>query len=256
MELTHSPRVFFEIAYHGKAYHGWQIQQNARSVQQTFEEALAIACRMPIATLGCGRTDTGVHARQLFVHADLPETVQADRLLHQLNSLLPSDISVYRIIPVESDAHARFDALSRSYEYHFHYGKNPFLDGVSWQLKDQIDLSAMQEAAQILLGYEDFSCFSKSNTQVFTNNCTITHANFEWMDETRFVFEIRANRFLRNMVRAIVGTLIEIGLGKKPIEHMHEVIQSKKRSWAGASVPAKGLFLTQVTYPYLTTVQR
>lgn len=256
MDFPSHQRYFLEIAYHGAAYHGWQIQQNALSVQQVLEEVLATIFRTPIATLGCGRTDTGVHARQFFAHADLPDTWPLDQIKHKLNALLPKDIAVYHIHPVEKDAHARFDAHARAYEYHFHVGKNPFLEGLSWQLKQLPDIPSMLEAAQILYAYEDFSCFSKSHTQVFTNNCRIDHVGFRQISPQQWVFDIKANRFLRNMVRAIVGTLMEIGEGKKPIHHMHEVIQSQNRSKAGTSVPAHGLYLTQVIYPYLKHTTR
>jgi tRNA pseudouridine38-40 synthase len=256
MESSTRNRFFLEIAYHGAQYHGWQIQQNAISIQQTIEQALHLLFRSPIETVGCGRTDTGVHAKQFFLHADLPFHSDLEKLQHQLNSLLPRDIALYRIVPVANDAHARFDALTRSYEYHFHTGKNPFLEGLSWQLKHAPTIDKMQEAAQILLEYEDFSCFSKAHTQVFTNNCQIHSAGFRIISPNQWIFDIKANRFLRNMVRAIMGTLMEIGQGKQPISHMHKVIQSLDRNQAGSSVPAKGLYLTEVTYPYLAKVIR
>ncbi|PRD53897.1 tRNA pseudouridine(38-40) synthase TruA [Sphingobacterium gobiense] len=247
-------RFFLEIAYDGTAYHGWQVQENAISVQQRLNEALHKILRYPIETVGAGRTDTGVHAKQLFVHLDIPvgRTKNEDRFLHSLNALLPHDIAVYRILPVEQDAHARFDATERAYEYHVHFCKNPFLLNKSWQLRDAPDVALMNQAAAFLVGTQDFECFSKSHTQVYTNICTVTQAYWQ---ETNggLVFHITANRFLRNMVRAIVGTLLDIGLKKKTPEFILDVIGSKDRSKAGTSVPAHGLYLTKIVYPYIDT---
>lgn len=247
-------RYFIEIAFVGSAYHGWQIQPNAMTVQELLDKALSTLLRRPVATVGCGRTDTGVHAKQLFAHFDLEIgmfPIGEDDFLYKLNALLPVDIAAKRLLPVASNAHARFDAVSRSYEYHIHLGKNPFLHGRSWQVRDMPDVLAMNEAATILQQYEDFSCFSKSNTQVYTNICHITRAEWHWTNDRQLVFRISANRFLRNMVRAIVGTLIEIGRSERTPEYMHTVIQSKDRSVAGTSVPACGLYLTSVEYPYI-----
>lgn len=246
------PKYFLEIAYNGTAYHGWQIQDNAVSVQEKLNQALSILLREEVETIGAGRTDSGVHAKQLFVHFSSKAKVleNNDRFVHSLNALMPFDISAKRLIEVAAEAHARFDATQRSYEYHVHFQKDPFLHEFSWQLRDKPDVEKMNIAALDLLGRQDFSCFSKSNTQVFTNYCDIKRAEWLW-DGDRLVFHISADRFLRNMVRAIVGTLMEIGLGKKPIEHIKEVIQSMDRSKAGTSVPACGLYLTEVNYPYI-----
>lgn len=247
-----SERYFIELAYNGTAYHGWQMQENAVSVQQKLNEALAILLRQAVETTGAGRTDTGVHAKQLYVHFDSSAAClqNPDRFIHSLNALLPFDISAKRLLAVSADAHARFDASDRSYEYHVHFFKDPFLHQFSWLLRDQPDVARMNNAAADLLGKQDFSCFSKSNTQVFTNICDIKQA--EWVVEgDRLVFHIRADRFLRNMVRAIVGTLMEIGLGKRPESYVKDVIASKDRSKAGTSVPACGLYLTKVLYPYI-----
>ncbi|WP_313368636.1 tRNA pseudouridine(38-40) synthase TruA [Sphingobacterium mizutaii] len=246
------PKYFLEIAYNGTAYHGWQIQDNAVSVQEKLNQALSILLREEVETIGAGRTDSGVHAKQLFVHFSSKAKVleNKDRFVHSLNALMPFDISAKRLIEVAAEAHARFDATQRSYEYHVHFQKDPFLHEFSWQLRDKPDVEKMNIAALDLLGRQDFSCFSKSNTQVFTNYCDIKRAEWLW-DGDRLVFHISADRFLRNMVRAIVGTLMEIGLGKKPIEHIKEVIQSMDRSKAGTSVPACGLYLTEVNYPYI-----
>lgn len=247
-------RFFLEIAYDGTAYHGWQVQDNALSVQQKLNEALHKILRCSIETIGAGRTDTGVHAKQLFVHLDIPtdRTPHESRFLHSLNALLPHDIAVYRILPVDQDAHARFDATERAYEYHVHFRKNPFLLNKSWQLRDAPDVALMNEAAQFLIGTQDFGCFSKSHTQVYTNLCSVTRAYWQETDEG-LVFHISANRFLRNMVRAIVGTLLDIGLKTKAPESILDIIDSKDRAMAGTSVPAHGLYLTKVVYPYIDT---
>lgn len=254
---TPCQRYFIEIAFDGRAYHGWQIQSNALTVQERLDKALSTLLRQNTTTVGCGRTDTGVHAKQLFAHFDYeaPEFPMEDlEFLHRLNALLPHDIAAKRLIAVAPKAHARFDAIKRSYEYHAHLHKDPFLHRRSWLLRDVPDISAMNEATAILYQYEDFSCFSKSNTQVHTNNCHILHAEWQWLSRDQLVFHISANRFLRNMVRAIVGTLMQIGRGEHPPEHMHTVIQSKDRSVAGTSVPACGLYLTRVEYPYISAI--
>ncbi len=247
-------RFFLEIAYDGTAYHGWQIQHNAVSVQQKLNDALHKILRYPIETIGAGRTDTGVHARQLFIHLDIPigKIQDESRFLHALNSLLPPDIAAHRIFPVDKEAHARFDATERAYEYHIHFRKNPFLRHKSWQLRELPDLAIMNNAAMFLIGTQDFGCFSKSHTQVYTNICTVTQAYWQKTDDG-LVFHITANRFLRNMVRAIVGTLLDIGLKTKAPESMLDIIGSKDRAKAGISVPAHGLYLTKVVYPYIDT---
>ncbi|MGI4805106.1 MAG: tRNA pseudouridine(38-40) synthase TruA [Janthinobacterium lividum] len=265
-------RYFAELAFNGTAYHGWQIQQNAVSVQEVFNKALATLLRQSVETVGCGRTDTGVHAKQLFVHfekafsdqqsaiSDLQletkqELIAECRLLKaSLNALLPKDISVKNIFPVEANAHARFDATLRAYEYHIHFDKDPFKQNLSWQLRDFPDLELMNQAANIIKEYRDFSCFSKSNTQVKTNFCAIKEAFWQQNPDGSLVFYIAADRFLRNMVRAIVGTLISVG--KKEIEPaaVRKIIESKNRSNAGMSVPACGLYLTEVKYPYITSI--
>jgi tRNA pseudouridine38-40 synthase len=267
-------RYFLELAYDGTRYHGWQLQPNAIAVQQKLNEALTVLLRHPVETTGAGRTDTGVHARQLFVHIDVataqtpapqpPEggagvdlqgglssaSASKGLRLEALNALLPHDIAVRQIIPVHADAHARFDATLRSYEYHLHFQKNPFKQNYSWQIKGKLDVTAMNKAASILLEYTDFSCFSKSNTQVFTNNCKISRA--KWVDYgDSLVFHISADRFLRNMVRAIVGTCLMVGRREIEPEQIRQIIESKNRSNAGTSVPACGLYLTEVKYPYL-----
>lgn len=251
--MDNTKRFFLEIAYDGTAYHGWQTQPNAIAVQEKLDAALHTFLREEIVTVGAGRTDTGVHAKQLFVHFDSTnKRLLSDpkRCIHSLNALLPFDIAIQKIIPVADEAHARFDATERAYEYHIHFFKDPFLINKSWLLRDIPDIEKMNLAAQKLLGTQDFECFSKSNTQVFTNICTITEAR--WVqDGDQLIFHIRANRFLRNMVRAIVGTLLEIGIKGAPITFIDEVLASKSRSQAGTSVPAHGLYLTEVAYPYI-----
>ncbi len=252
--MAEKQRYFIELAYDGTNYHGWQIQDNAVSVQEVLNKALATILREPVETTGCGRTDTGVHARQLYAHFDNESLVIGQqslvRITDSLNAILPATIAVKRIIPVNAEAHARFDAVSRSYEYHVHFEKDPFKIDHSWQLRDKPDMALMNAAAKIIMEYTDFSCFSKSNTQTFTNNCKITRA--EWVySEHCLVFHISADRFLRNMVRAIVGTLMLVGKKEIAPDEVRAIIESKNRSNAGTSVPACGLYLTEVKYPYL-----
>jgi tRNA pseudouridine38-40 synthase len=250
--VANTQRYFIELAYDGTNYHGWQVQPNAVTVQQMLDKALTTLLRQPIETTGCGRTDTGVHAKDFFVHLDVTSAGDKPILIDKrgLNALLPYDIAVKQIIPVHPEAHARFDATLRSYEYHIHFEKNPFLNGYSWLLRDKPDLQLMNRAAAIVMEYTDFSCFSKSNTQVKTNNCKIAKA--EWIEtENGIVFHISADRFLRNMVRAIVGTLLMVGRGEMQPEEIRKIIESKNRSNAGMSVPACGLYLTEIKYPYL-----
>lgn len=297
--MTAKQRYFIELAYDGTAYHGWQVQQNAHSVQETLNKALSTILRQPIETTGCGRTDTGVHAKEFFAHFDVEEEVHGswamdrgkeenvhgslvmdhgkeggvydnespsamnhepstmnalamNQKIRGLNSILPADIAVKSIIPVSPGAHARFDATLRSYQYHVHFNKDPFLRGYSWQLRDVPAMDLMNQAAAMTMDYIDFSCFSKSNTQVKTNNCKISRA--EWVQaEQGMVFHISADRFLRNMVRAIVGTLMMVGRKEIPPETVRQIIESKNRSNAGMSVPACGLYLTEVKYPFLVS---
>jgi tRNA pseudouridine38-40 synthase len=263
-------RYFIELAYDGTKYHGWQVQQNAVSVQELLNKALSTLLRQPIETTGCGRTDTGVHAKEYFAHIDVeppqspeggvfdertydngsPFSGRGGLTLRGLNALLPHDIAIKNIILVHPEAHVRFDATLRSYEYHIHFEKNPFLHGYSWLLRDKPNLELMNQAAAIIMEYSDFSCFSKSNTQVKTNNCKIAKALWE-QTENGIVFKISADRFLRNMVRAIVGTLLSVGKGEMPPGGIRDIIESKNRSKAGTSVPACGLYLTEVKYSYL-----
>jgi tRNA pseudouridine38-40 synthase len=241
-------RFFIELSYDGTNYHGWQLQPNAVGVQEVLNKALSIILRQTIETLGCGRTDTGVHAKQFFAHFDSAGgAFEKFVVVRGLNSILPSDIAVKRIFPVAPDAHARFDATLRSYEYHIHFNKDPFEHNYSWLLRDEPDIERMNEAAKIIMEYTDFSCFSKSNTQTKTNNCKISRAEWVKTDDS-IIFHISADRFLRNMVRAIVGTLLQVGRHEIEPYQVRPIIQSKNRSKAGVSVPACGLYLTEVIY--------
>lgn len=250
-------RYFIELAYDGTNYHGWQVQPNALAVQEVLDKALSTILRQPIETLGCGRTDAGVHAKEFFAHftpqppeGGAFEAGYMGGIVRGLNSILPKDIAIKKIFEVDAEAHARFDATLRSYQYHIHFNKDPFKNGYSWLQRDVPDLDLMNQAAAIIMEYTDFSCFSKSNTQVFTNNCKVSRA--EWLKtEDGIVFHISADRFLRNMVRAIVGTLMMVGRKEIAPEAVRDIIESKNRSNAGTSVPACGLYLTEVRYPYL-----
>ncbi len=241
-------RYFLELSYKGTPYHGWQKQPNAISVQEVVEDALSVILRNPIHTVGAGRTDTGVHARQLMVHFDEVSLISCDELCYKLNAILPSTIAVQKVYPVHADVHARFDAVRRSYEYHITTVKDPFLIENAYYVKQSLDLEAMNAAAAVLLEYRNFKCFSKSKTDVKTYDCDITEAI--WTKEaSKLVFTITANRFLRNMVRAIVGTLITVGEGKQDVTDVVSIIKSQDRGNAGYSVPAHGLYLTSVGYP-------
>jgi tRNA pseudouridine38-40 synthase len=241
-------RYFIELSYNGKAYHGWQNQPNSISVQQVLEEALSVLLQTKIEIVGAGRTDTGVHASQMFAHFDVEFEIDISTQAFKLNSFLPNDISIHDIFKVKDDAHARFDAISRTYHYKISTTKNVFTINFAYRLQVPLDIKKMNDACNILLQYKDFQCFSKSNTDVKTYYCTIEKA--EWIEEQNdLIFIISADRFLRNMVRAIVGTMINIGLGKIQVKDLISIIESKNRSEAGFSVPAHGLYLTQITYP-------
>ena len=241
-------RYFIEIAYNGTLYFGWQRQPNALSVQQVLEEAMSVFLRTPITVFAAGRTDAGVHARQLFAHFDFAELENIPETLYRINALLPSDISISSIKKVTDQAHARFNATTRSYEYQIQLSKNPFTTTLAHQIHKKPDLLLMNKAASMLLGRQDFQCFSRSNTQVNTFFCDVTMARWELQGST-LLFSITADRFLRNMVRAIVGTLLNVGFEKTSLEELSVIIDSKDRSSAGSSAPAKGLYLTKVSYP-------
>lgn len=243
-------RYFLRLSYKGTLYHGWQVQANAKSVQSVVNDSLSQMLRKEIQTLGCGRTDTGVHALDFFAHFDsdaLPGSYDRDFVYH-LNCVLPEDIAVKEIIPVREGAHARFDALSRTYQYHITHAKNPFLRNRAMFVRKNLDLDLMRQGSELLMTYSDFGCFSKNLTQVKTNICKITEATWEESGDD-LVFTIKADRFLRNMVRAIVGTLLDLGKGKITLADLSRIIENKNRSEAGASVEAGGLYLVRIDYP-------
>ena len=241
-------RYFIDLAYLGTAYHGWQIQPDAVSVQQVLQEALSKILQQNIEVVGAGRTDAGVHAKQLYAHFDAEMKFDEKTLQFKLNSFLSKDISIQQLFKVQPEAHARFDASSRSYEYHIVNSKDPFKIDLAYYLLKEPDIEKMNRAAAMLKDYTNFKCFSKSRTDVKTYNCSITEAFWE-QTEDELIFHISADRFLRNMVRAIVGTLLDIGLGKNSVEFLKEILKSEDRSMAGTSVPAHGLYLTKIEYP-------
>ena len=243
-------RYFIELGYKGTNYHGWQYQPDADSVQETLNKALSLLLKTDIDIVGAGRTDTGVHAKQMFAHFDFDSEIDTQQLVHKLNSFLPKDIVIFNILKVANEAHARFDATKRTYEYYIHMTKDAFKNEESYQFQTALNIDKMNEACQILFKHNDFECFSKVNTDVKTFNCAIFEAH--WMqDGNKLVFTIAADRFLRNMVRAIVGTMINIGTGKISLDDFEAIIDSKDRSQAGFSVPAHGLYLTKIEYEYL-----
>lgn len=247
-------RYFIELSYDGTNYHGWQVQPNGVSVQETLQQALSTLLRQNIEIVGAGRTDAGVHASMMVAHFDGPEELDCPQLVYKLNKLLPHDIAVRRVYQVPNDMHARFSAISRTYHYYIHTRKSPFLRHYSWLVTFPLDFEKMNEAANRLLDFEDFTSFSKVNTDTKTNICHITEA--QWKEITplegqvggAWRFTITANRFLRNMVRAIVGTLIEVGRGRMTVDEFCQVIEQKNRCSAGESVPGHALFLTDVRY--------
>ncbi len=242
-------RYFLQISYNGANYHGWQVQPNASSVQEVMENALSTILREKISVVGAGRTDTGVHASFYMLHFDSEiENLQNENLVFRLNRFLPDDIAVQDIFPVKPDAHARYSAISRTYKYFISTVKNPFETLTAYHYTLPLDVSKMNEAATVLYEYSDFTSFSKLHTDVKTNNCKVLLA--EWVEvDHQVVFTIKADRFLRNMVRAIVGTLLEAGKGKLTKDELRKIIERKDRGEAGTSVPAHGLFLVDVEYP-------
>lgn len=247
-------RYFIELSYDGTSYHGWQVQPNGVSVQETLQQALSTLLRQDVEVVGAGRTDAGVHASMMVAHFDGPEELDCAQLVYKLNKLLPHDIAIRRVYQVPDDMHARFSATSRTYHYYIHTRKSPFLRHYSWLVTFPLDFDKMNEAASRLLEFEDFTSFSKVNTDTKTNICHVTEA--QWKEITplegqgggAWRFTITANRFLRNMVRAIVGTLIEVGRGRMTVDEFCQVIEQKNRCSAGESVPGHALFLTEVKY--------
>jgi len=247
------PRYFLQLAYNGAAYHGWQVQNNAHTVQAELNKKIGLLLGEEINLVGCGRTDTGVNARDFYAHLDTNESIRQtydiNDFLYRLNKFLPPDIVVFRLKLVPDSYHARFDAISRTYRYYISRKKNPFMPDLSYQYTRQLDVETMQKAAAILIDYYDFTSFSKRRSQTKTNNCTISEAVWEEKNDL-LIFTITADRFLRNMVRAIVGTLLEIGRGRLTVEDISKIIEAKNRNKAGFSVPAHALFLELIVYPY------
>ena len=241
-------RYFITFTYDGTRYHGWQIQPNGDSVQERLEWALSTLLRREVNVTGAGRTDAGVHARVMVAHFDFDEAIDCQQLCYKLNRLLHFDIAVQEVKQVSDDMHARFSATSRTYHYYIHTKKDPFRRAYSCEIHYPLDFALMNEAGKILTTYEDFGAFCKSHTDVKTTICHVTEARWVQTSETAWYFRITANRFLRNMVRAVVGTLIDVGRGKLSIEEFRKVIEGKRRTEAGESMPGNALFLEDVRY--------
>ena len=242
-------RYFIKLSFKGTNYHGWQIQSNAKTVQQILNEDLSLLLGEKVQVTGCGRTDTGVHARVFYAHFDGSGKLAINQdLLFKVNNKLPADISIHKFLPVRADAHARFDALSRTYKYHIQSRKEVFNIDQSQYIYGELDFASMQKAADMLKDFTDFTSFSKVDTDTRTNNCKIHLARWDITEDT-MVFTIKADRFLRNMVRAIVGTLLDVGFGRTDLDRFRQIIENRSRSDAGTSAPARGLFLTDVQYP-------
>lgn len=251
-------RYFIQLSYDGTGYHGWQVQPNGVSVQEVLQKALSTLLRQPTEVTGAGRTDAGVHASMMVAHFDWPAAHEGEggeeapldctQLTYKLNRLLPPDVAVQAVKPVSPEMHARFSATRRTYHYYIHTRKDPFLRGYSWQVNVPLDFALMNEAAQVLLEYSDFTSFSKTGTDVKTNICQLTEARWEQLKPGEWRFTVSANRFLRNMVRAIVGTLVEVGRHRMTISQMRHAIEAKDRQRAGESVPGHALYLTNIEY--------
>lgn len=241
-------RYFFYIAYNGSNYHGWQVQPNANTVQAEINNALSTILQQSIETIGSGRTDSGVHAKEQVFHCDLDLQIPENDLIHKMNGLLPDSIVLEKILNVKEDAHARFDAISRSYEYHIHFKRRPFGLGEYYSTNKRPDFELMNKACDLLIGKHDFTSFSKVKTEVNNFYCDVSRAEWEFNEENA-VFFVTANRFLRGMVRAIVGTLLSVGYGAISLEEFENIIIAKNRSRAGQSVPPQGLYLCDVRYP-------
>ena len=239
-------RYYIELAYKGTNFHGWQIQLNAVTVQETLEKALSLKLQQEIRVVGAGRTDTGVHAKFFVAHFDSSKNID-EKTVFGLNNLLPNDIVIFKIEKVKSDFNARFDAMSRTYKYYITNAKSPFLIETTTFIKDEINMELLNKAGEILFNYTDFTSFSKLHTDTKTNNCKITNAKW-YLENNIIVFEITADRFLRNMVRSIVGTLLDVNSGKTSLSDFSKIIESQNRSKAGKSAPAQGLFLTKIEY--------
>ena len=241
-------RYFITLSYDGTNYHGWQVQPNGNSVQEELQRALSLLLREPIAITGAGRTDAGVHARMMVAHFDTDQPVDCAQLAYKLNRLLPKDIAVQRVEPVEAEMHARFSATSRTYHYFIHTRKDPFCRQYSCELHYDLDFELMNEAAQVLIEYDDFGAFCKSHADVKTTLCQVTEARWEQLTETQWRFTITANRFLRNMVRAVVGTLVDVGRHRLTVNDFRRIVEGKQRTDAGESMPGCALFLVDIRY--------
>jgi tRNA pseudouridine38-40 synthase len=243
-------RYFIELAYNGEDFHGWQRQPREISVQEVIEDSLTkLNSNNEVKVVGCGRTDTGVHAHHFILHTDMPSIEDPERFVFKLNRMLPQSIAIYDMFPVNEHSHARFDATARTYRYFIHRHKNPFKQGQSWLVKNDLDFDKMNEAAKHLLGKQDFTSLSKIHTDVKTNICDVKVAKWVQLENDSCYFEITADRFLRNMVRATVGTLVDVGVGKTKPEDMRTILDAMDRQAASTSVPARGLFLWKVEYP-------
>ena len=242
-------RYFFELSYDGTSYNGWQIQPNAPSVQEEIQNQLSrLQSNAPVNVVGCGRTDTGVHAHHYILHVDLPSIDDLDLFLMKINRMLPDSIAISKVYPVSDELHARFSATERTYRYFIHSKKDPFRAQSSWYFNRPLDVAKMNEAAQLLIGKKDFTSLSKLHTDVKTNICDVRHANWTKLADGSLYFEISADRFLRNMVRATVGTLVDVGLGKLQPDDIPTILAAMDRQAASTSVPAHGLFLWKIEY--------
>lgn len=241
-------RYFLRLQYHGAAFHGWQKQPNALAVQAVLEKALSTLLGKPTEVIGAGRTDTGVHAAEMFAHFDAPEGLDLEQMTFRLNAFLPESIAILAVHPVVKEAHARFSALARTYEYHIHWRKDVFLNDRSWYVRQRPDLEALQAAASLMLQFDEFSAFARSNDAAAHHRCDLMQSVWEHQND-RSLYRVKANRFLRNMVRAMVGTMMKVGRGKMPLEQLSAIIASGDRKQAGESAPPQGLFLTRVEYP-------
>ena len=241
-------RYFIWFCYDGTQYHGWQIQPNGVTVQSELQRCLSLLLREEVNVTGAGRTDTGVHARLMAAHFDTDVAFDSLVLVKKLNGLLHQDIGVFKVEPVSPDMHARFSAVARTYRYYVHTKKNPFIRQYSLELHYRLDYDLMNEAGKILMQYDDFGAFCKAGSDVKTTLCKVIHAEWHQTSDTAWYFEITANRFLRNMVRAVVGTLVEVGRGRMSLSDFREVIEGRQRTQAGESMPAKALFLEDVKY--------
>lgn len=241
-------RYFIHFAYDGTNYHGWQIQPDANSVQEELQKALSVLLRHDVEIVGAGRTDAGVHARQMVAHFEWDGQLDCQQTAYRLGRMLPRDIAIYRMEPVADDMHARFSAVRRTYHYYLHTERDPFCRQYSCELHYDLDFERMNEAGRILCTYEDFGAFCKSHSDVKTTLCKVSEASWIQVDSTHWYFRISANRFLRNMVRAVVGTMIDVGRGRITLDDFRKIVEGKQRTQAGESMPAHALFLEEIEY--------